>query len=170
MMRQFMNKLRRKTASVAAATTDHPLAEKGEATLKLGLQERLRANVEKLNTAYKAGADARRAARQRRHAWQVDEMAQTSELVHFSPGVIKTGVARALRTKARVRMLDGTVYAVYTDGSFRLVDAERRRPAGLSGRQRRIGRKVLRHMVRWSPERKTAYVAAVQARDAASRG
>lgn len=70
-----------------------------------------------------------------------------------SPG--QTGAVPSLApmpTRDAVRTGDGTIYVVYTDGSFRLrlsrlTGSYERRPSVLSGRQRRLGRRQLRRLI-----------------------
>lgn len=78
--------------------------------------------------------------------WQVDPYATHRVRVYESPGPVSEAAAKAqaIPTRRAVKLQDGTVYIVYSDGSFRVRGVPERRPAGLSGRQRRIGRKRYR--------------------------
>lgn len=68
-------------------------------------------------------------------------------------------------TTQGIQLADGTTYVVFTDGSFRNVDLNRR-PAVLSGRQRVRGRKQLRRLRR----QHALHLAHKQAGEAASSG
>lgn len=78
--------------------------------------------------------------------WQTDPYADHRVRVYTSPGPVSKAAAKAqaIPTRQAVTLQDGTVYLVYSDGSFRLKCPIERRPVALSGRQRRLGRKRLR--------------------------
>lgn len=82
----------------------------------------------------------------RKRPWQTDPYADHCVRVYESPGPVSEAAAKAqaIPTRRAVKLQDGTVYIVYSDGSFRVRGVPERRPAGLSGRQRRIGRKRYR--------------------------
>lgn len=86
--------------------------------------------------------------------WQTDPMRDHQVRITTSPG--RDGQRGLRPTNQAVRLSDGTVYRVWSDGSFRGQQMQRpdgsivsiRRPSGLSGRQRRLQRRALSRAAR----------------------
>lgn len=114
--------------------------------------------IDKANDAYRA---TRATAVRKVRAWQPDLMSDHQARIYSSPGGTGLRNVAPVPTTQLVRLRDNTEYVVWSDGSFRLRVPFERRPAHLSGRQRRKGRKALRVLLK-HPDARNAVLRAHQ--------